>query len=103
MALVYAWRFLRPWFWALLPFVVGLWVSTIYLRHHYFVDLVAGWALAPVAVWLAPRVDAWWADGSARWATSPPVGPDEGATPTAGQEGSGLKLRHPGPHARFKT
>jgi membrane-associated phospholipid phosphatase len=61
VALVYAWRFVRPWFFVLLPFVVGLWVSTIYLRHHYFVDLVAGWALAPVAVWVAPRIDAWWA------------------------------------------
>ena len=61
VALVYAWRFLRPWFWVLLPFVVGLWVSTIYLRHHYVVDLVAGWALAPVALWVAPRIDAWWA------------------------------------------
>jgi len=61
VALVYAWRFLRPWFWVLLPFVLGLWVSTIYLRHHYFVDLLAGWALAPVAVWVAPRIDAWWA------------------------------------------
>jgi len=38
-----------------------LWASTIYLRHHYFVDLVAGWLLAPLAVWTAPRVDAWWA------------------------------------------
>jgi membrane-associated phospholipid phosphatase len=45
----------------LLPFAVGLWVSTIYLRHHYAVDLLAGWALAPVGVWVAPRVDAWWA------------------------------------------
>ena len=35
--------------------------STIYLRHHYFVDLVAGWLLAPAALWVAPRVDAWWA------------------------------------------
>ena len=61
VALVYAWRFLRRWFWVLLPFVSGLWISTIYLRHHYFVDLVAGWALAPVAVWAAPRIDAWWA------------------------------------------
>jgi membrane-associated phospholipid phosphatase len=61
VALVYAWRFARRWFFVLLPFVVGLWVSTIYLRHHYFVDLVAGWALAPVAVWTAPRIDAWWA------------------------------------------
>jgi membrane-associated phospholipid phosphatase len=56
-----AWRFLRPWFWIALPFVLGLWVSTIYLRHHYAVDLLAGWALAPLALWLAPRIDGWWA------------------------------------------
>ena len=61
VTLVFAWRHLRRWFWVLLPFVLGLWVSTIYLRHHYFVDLVAGWLLAPAAVWVAPRVDAWWA------------------------------------------
>ena len=54
VALVYAWRYLRWWFWVLLPFALGLWVSTIYLRHHYFVDLVAGWLLAPVAVWARP-------------------------------------------------
>jgi membrane-associated phospholipid phosphatase len=60
VALVYAWRFLRPWFWILLPFSVGLWASTIYLRHHFAVDLIAGWALAPVAIWLAPRLDGWW-------------------------------------------
>jgi membrane-associated phospholipid phosphatase len=61
VALVYAWRYVRPWFFVLLPFVLGLWVSTIYLRHHYFVDLVAGWLLAPLAVWVAPRADGWWA------------------------------------------
>ncbi len=60
VVLIYAWRFLRRWFWVLLPFCLGLWVSTIYLRHHYAVDLFAGWALAPVAVWIAPRVDGWW-------------------------------------------
>lgn len=61
VALVMAWRHLRRWFYVLLPFVVGLWVSTIYLRHHYVVDLFAGWALAPLAITLAPRVDRWWA------------------------------------------
>lgn len=61
VALLFAWRYLRWWFWVLLPFALGLWASTIYLRHHYFVDLVAGWLLAPLAVWTAPRVDAWWA------------------------------------------
>jgi membrane-associated phospholipid phosphatase len=60
-ALLYSWRYLRLWFWVLLPFVLGLWVSTIYLRHHYTVDLLAGWALVPVALALAPRLDRWWA------------------------------------------
>lgn len=62
VALVYAWRHLRPWFWVLLPFAAGLWVSTIYLRHHYAVDLLAGWVLAPVAVSVAPRLDGWWTE-----------------------------------------
>jgi membrane-associated phospholipid phosphatase len=61
VALVYAWRYLRGWFYVLVPFVLGLWAATIYLRHHYAVDLLAGWALAPVAVLVAPRLDAWWA------------------------------------------
>jgi membrane-associated phospholipid phosphatase len=60
VGLIYAWRHVRVWFWILLPFVLGLWASTVYLRHHYVVDLIAGWLLAPLAVWIAPRLDAWW-------------------------------------------
>jgi membrane-associated phospholipid phosphatase len=55
-----AWRFLRGWFFLALPLSIGLWVSTIYLRHHYAVDLLAGAALCPLALVLAPRIDAWW-------------------------------------------
>jgi membrane-associated phospholipid phosphatase len=91
VALVYAWRYLRPWFFVLLPFVVGLWTSTIYLRHHYFVDLVAGWALAPVAVLVAPRVDAWWARKQREYGYEPARGvTDPGASErgvTAGNHG----------------
>jgi membrane-associated phospholipid phosphatase len=61
VALVYAWRFLRPFFWLLLPFALGLWISTVYLRHHYVIDLLVGWCLAPLAIFLGPRLDAWWA------------------------------------------
>jgi membrane-associated phospholipid phosphatase len=61
VSLIYAWRYVRVWFWLMLPFALGLWASTIYLRHHYTVDLLAGWLLAPLAVWVAPRLDAWWA------------------------------------------
>jgi membrane-associated phospholipid phosphatase len=79
VALLCAWRHVRAWFWILLPFVLGLWASTVYLRHHYAVDLLAGFALAPLAVWLAPRLDRWWAEQQrargyvpARGAADPP-------------------------------
>ncbi|OFV86395.1 MAG: hypothetical protein A2V74_11665 [Acidobacteria bacterium RBG_16_70_10] len=74
VALVYAWRHLRWWFWALLPFALGLWISTIYLRHHYFVDLLAGWLLAPLAIAIAPRLDAWWARRQRALGHEPPRG-----------------------------
>lgn len=60
VSLVMAWRYLRRFFWVLLPCVAGLWVSTVYLRHHYVVDLLAGWLLAPVAIFVAPRLDRFW-------------------------------------------
>ena len=44
LALFYAWRYARRLFFLLVPFVIGLWISTIYLRHHYFVDLSAAGA-----------------------------------------------------------
>ena len=81
VALAFAWRFVRWWSWVLLPFVLGLWASTIYLRHHYFVDLVAGWLLAPAALWAAPRVDAWWARQQRALGYEPARGcrPEEGS------------------------
>lgn len=32
---------------------VGLWISTIYLRYHYLIDVIVGLALAAFALWLA--------------------------------------------------
>lgn len=43
----------RRWFWWLLPLVLANWVSTMYLRYHYFIDVVAGWACALVAIAIA--------------------------------------------------
>ena len=56
----YAWRFCRWLVPVLTLFVVGLLASTIYLRHHYVVDLIAGAALVPWALWVTPRLDRWW-------------------------------------------
>jgi membrane-associated phospholipid phosphatase len=50
---LYAWRNSRRLFWMLMPLVLSLWVSTVYLRYHYMVDCVAGLILAPVCFALA--------------------------------------------------
>ena len=60
VSLYYAWNYCRWFFPILLVFVVGLLVSTVYLRHHYVVDLVAGVLLLPWVVWITPRFERWW-------------------------------------------
>ena len=35
---------------------VGLWISTIYLRYHYLIDLIAGFILAVFCLWLAFKI-----------------------------------------------
>jgi membrane-associated phospholipid phosphatase len=42
LVLYYARKFHRRTFWWLLPFGVGIVLSTVYLRYHYVVDVVAG-------------------------------------------------------------
>jgi len=36
--------------------VLILWFSTLYLRYHYFIDLLAGWSLAIFSVWASKRL-----------------------------------------------
>jgi membrane-associated phospholipid phosphatase len=48
--LAFDFRHSRGRFWLFLVPVAGLWLSTVYLRYHYLVDLVAGFALAAVAL-----------------------------------------------------
>ena len=43
----------RAWFAVLAPLVVLNWFSTIYLRYHYLVDVLAGWATAAAACGIA--------------------------------------------------
>ena len=53
--LMFDYRHKRWRFWLYLVPCVGFWISTIYLRHHYFIDVVAGFALSFVALWLSGR------------------------------------------------
>jgi membrane-associated phospholipid phosphatase len=68
LTLVYAWRFggavfsSRPrlFFWLVLPLELTLYVSTVYLRHHWIPDCVAGITLALIVCQLAPFVRRRW-------------------------------------------
>ncbi|MBN1283089.1 MAG: phosphatase PAP2 family protein [Proteobacteria bacterium] len=55
VALIYAWRYRKLnrtcsaiWY-AYVPLVTSLWVATVYLRHHWVIDIFAGWAVAGIA------------------------------------------------------
>ena len=60
VVLAFAWRFSRVAFAVYLPIALGLYVSTIYLRMHYAVDVAAGFVVAAIAVAVGPRLERWW-------------------------------------------
>lgn len=66
VALIYAWRYrnlnrmFRILLYAYIPLAISLWFSTVYLRHHWVIDIVAGWLVAWAAYLLAnPMMNAW--------------------------------------------
>ncbi|MEO5875050.1 MAG: phosphatase PAP2 family protein [Streptosporangiaceae bacterium] len=54
------WRAARRLFWGYLPVALGLYLATLYLRVHYAVDVVAGFATAALVLYLTPRINDWW-------------------------------------------
>jgi membrane-associated phospholipid phosphatase len=76
----------RRLFWILSPFIVSLWVSTVYLRYHYLSDCAAGLILAPacflLANWLFARF------GDFRVSLPLPGGFLEGWARSRGREGA---------------
>ena len=64
VVLLVAWKRARRLFWILLPIGTGLILSTVYCRYHYAVDVLAGLALAFVAVPVGDRIYGRWVAGS---------------------------------------
>lgn len=68
LTLIYSYRFSdavfpkfpRLWFRFVLVFVISLWISVVYLRHHWVVDIFAGLALGTMANLLAPVLRRKW-------------------------------------------
>jgi membrane-associated phospholipid phosphatase len=50
---LYAYRNSKKLFFILSPLILSLWLSTLYLRYHYLIDVVAGLILAPLSYLLA--------------------------------------------------
>lgn len=58
--LVLMWRSARRLFWGYLPIALGLYVSTLYLRVHYAIDVFAGFVTAALVLAITPRINDWW-------------------------------------------
>ncbi len=69
LTLIYSWRFVRKLFWFLLPIAIGLITATVYLRHHYVVDLFAGIVLALFVYKFSPAWDRFWENFRVRLAS----------------------------------
>ncbi len=54
--IIFAFKFKSKFRWVFVLFGASLIFSTVYLRYHYVVDLIAGAAIAVLAVWLEPKI-----------------------------------------------
>ncbi len=61
-----AWRFHKGLFWLFLPIGISLIIATVYLRHHYIVDIYAGLFLCAIVWYITPGIDAWWRNFQAK-------------------------------------
>lgn len=64
LTLILGWKYRRWFFWAQLPFAIGLIVGTVYLRHHWVVDILAGFVVTGLAFWLGPKIERAWEQAS---------------------------------------
>ncbi|MBD3232118.1 MAG: phosphatase PAP2 family protein, partial [candidate division Zixibacteria bacterium] len=60
VAVLFAFRYERKFAWIFLPFAVGLFWATVYLRYHYLVDVIAGWLLAVLCYFWGQQIYRWW-------------------------------------------
>ncbi len=60
LAVLLAWRYQRWFAWVQIPFAAGLVFGTVYLRHHWVVDIFAGFAITFFSFWAGPRLEDWW-------------------------------------------
>lgn len=60
LLLLYAWRYLRRFAVPYTVLCVSIIISTMYLRWHYVIDVIAGIALTTLCFWASPHLIRWW-------------------------------------------
>lgn len=60
VVLLFAYKYSKKAFYLLLIPVISLWVSCVYLRQHYLIDIIAGWLLALACFHASPKINDWW-------------------------------------------
>ena len=60
LILLFAFKHNKSYAFLFLPFAISLFFSTLYLRYHYFVDMIAGFLLAIIVFYFGPILSNWW-------------------------------------------
>ena len=60
LILLFAFKYQKTYALIFLPFAIALFISTLYLRYHYFIDMIAGFILATVMFYLGPIINNYW-------------------------------------------
>ena len=60
LILLFAFKHEKIYAFLFLPFAIALFISTLYLRYHYFVDMIAGFLLATLVFYFGPVLNNWW-------------------------------------------
>jgi membrane-associated phospholipid phosphatase len=53
-------KYRRRWIWMYAPMVISILISTVYLRYHYVIDVIAGILLAVFTCYFGERWSLWW-------------------------------------------
>ena len=67
LILLFAFKHEKIYAYLFFPFAIALFISTLYLRYHYFVDMIAGFLLAIIIFYFGPVMNNHWEKKSSEY------------------------------------
>ena len=56
LTLYYAFKYNKSYAYILIPITILMVISTVYLRYHYVIDVIAGLLLVVFSIWSGPKL-----------------------------------------------